>query len=60
MAAILQFQRKQDAEQRVFAVGHTAEILIYTGVRFERIDFDALRHGDAAAPLTTQPARLAN
>lgn len=60
MAAILQFQRKQDAEQRVFAVGHTAEILIYTGVRFERIDFDALRNDDANINMNSTPARLAN
>jgi hypothetical protein len=56
MAAILQFQNRNKVEQPNFAPGHTATILIYTGVRFERIDFDALKTIEALE----QPARRAN
>jgi hypothetical protein len=43
MAAILQYQNRNKAEKPHFEVGHTAIILLYTGVRFERIDFAALK-----------------
>ncbi len=56
MAAILQFQNRNKAERPAFEPGHTATILIYTGVRFERIDFDALKNNEALE----QPARRAN
>jgi cytoplasmic iron level regulating protein YaaA (DUF328/UPF0246 family) len=59
MAAILQFQNRNKAERPVLASGHTATILIYTGVRFERIDFDALKSSELEQ-LNNQPARLAN
>jgi hypothetical protein len=44
MAAILQFDLcnkalRNKAERAPLAPDHTATILIYTGVRFERIDF---------------------
>ena len=56
MAAILQFQNRNKAERPALEPGHTATILIYTGVRFERIDFDALKNNEALE----QPARRAN
>jgi hypothetical protein len=57
MAAILQFQKKQDGEKQAFTAGHSATILIYTGVRFERIDFAALTAmAQAMDPMT----RVAN
>lgn len=43
MAAILQFQNRKKSERPVFEAGHSALILMYTGVRFERIDFEALK-----------------
>ena len=43
MAAILQFQNRKKSERLTFAAGHSALILMYTGVRFERIDFEALK-----------------
>jgi hypothetical protein len=43
MAAILQFQFRKKSEKPVFEAGHSALILMYTGVRFERIDFEALK-----------------
>jgi hypothetical protein len=54
MAAILQFQKQTKAERPVFEPGHSATILIYTGVRVERIDFEALRQE------AREPARVAN
>lgn len=59
MAAILQFQNQTKAEKPAFAPGHTATILLYTGVRFERIDFDALKN-QTTDQLHAEPARLAN
>lgn len=58
MAAILQFNKKQPGEKPDFAPGHSATILLYTGVRFERIDFDALKHLDNDE--TSAPTRRAN
>jgi hypothetical protein len=43
MAAILQFQHISKPERPQFDAGHTATILMYTGVRIERIDFEAQR-----------------
>jgi hypothetical protein len=62
MAAILQFHKKQPGENQDFAPGHSATILLYTGVRFERIDFDALKHreDETAARQDAVPTRLAN
>jgi cytoplasmic iron level regulating protein YaaA (DUF328/UPF0246 family) len=59
MAAILQFQNRNKAEKPALAPGHTATILLYTGVRFERIDFDALKNNQVEQ-LHTEPARIAN
>ena len=62
MAAILQFQNRKKSDRPSFAAGHSALILMYTGVRFERIDFEALKsletseHNDAPAAA----ARFAN
>ena len=62
MAAILQFQLRSKAEKPELAPGHSATILMYTGVRFERIDFDALKGGQQMQTelLCNAPARLAN
>jgi hypothetical protein len=59
MAAILQFQNRNKAEKPAHAPGHTAKILLYTGVRFERIDFEALRTSESEQ-LHAEPARIAN
>jgi hypothetical protein len=58
MAAILQFQNRKKLERPVFEEGHSALILMYTGVRFERIDFEALKSGEPAI-LENQPATAA-
>ncbi len=58
MAAILQFQNRNKAEKPTLAPGHTATILLYTGVRFERIDFDALKSQTQVH--LAEPTRLAN
>ncbi len=62
MAAILQFQQREKAEKPRFEVGHSAVILLYTGVRFERIDFEALRSESPGAQhtLPAASARFAN
>lgn len=59
MAAILQFQNSNKSEKLVFAPGHTATILLYTGVRFERIDFEALKTQTTEHQLV-EPTRIAN
>jgi cytoplasmic iron level regulating protein YaaA (DUF328/UPF0246 family) len=62
MAAILQFQNRKKSERPVFVAGHSALILMYTGVRFERIDFEALK-SEANSILENQTvatARFAN
>jgi cytoplasmic iron level regulating protein YaaA (DUF328/UPF0246 family) len=59
MAAILQFQHSNKADKPDFAPGHTATILLYTGVRFERIDFEALKAQSTQQHLA-EPVRLAN
>jgi hypothetical protein len=58
MAAILQFEKHNKADKPAvqFEAGQSAKILMFTGVRFERIDFAALKdtlHLNA-------PARAAN
>ena len=58
MAAILQFQKRSTSEMPTFEPGHTATILIYNGVRIERIDFEALR--DKARAGLEGPTRIAN
>ena len=58
MAAILQFQKRSTSEMPAFQPGHTATILIYNGVRIERIDFEALR--DKARAGLEAPTRIAN
>jgi hypothetical protein len=58
MAAILQFQNRKKSERPVFEAGHSALILMYTGVRFERIDFEALK-SEANSILENQPAATA-
>jgi hypothetical protein len=58
MAAILQFQHRKKSEPTSFDAGHSALILLYTGVRFERIDFEALR-SEAHAERKTIPAATA-
>jgi hypothetical protein len=58
MAAILQFQQRSTTEKPVFESGHTATILIYNGVRVERIDFEALREKSRSA--MDGPTRIAN
>jgi hypothetical protein len=62
MAAILQFDKKQRADKLDLPSGHTATILLYTGVRFERIDFAAIREDAANTLLQSDmgPARRAN
>lgn len=62
MAAILQFQNRKKSERQSFHAGHTALILMFTGVRFERIDFEALK-SEASLTLEdkqTATARFAN
>ncbi len=58
MAAILQFQKRSITEKSLWEPGHTATILIYNGVRVERIDFDDLRNKADLA--LDSPARIAN
>jgi cytoplasmic iron level regulating protein YaaA (DUF328/UPF0246 family) len=58
MAAILQFQHRDKTEKPHFEPGHSATILMYTGVRFERIDFEALR--DTTRHNLESPVRIAN
>ncbi len=62
MAAILQFQHRSKTDKPALAAGHTATILMYTGVRFERIDFDALKSVDNLDEhiLPAATARFAN
>jgi hypothetical protein len=62
MAAILQFEKKVRPDMQDLPSGHTATILLYTGVRFERIDFAAIRESSLAelAHGTLGPARRAN
>jgi hypothetical protein len=61
MAAILQFEkhRKLLKAATALAPGQNAKILMFTGVRFERIDFDALKAQHDAMQMTV-PARIAN
>jgi hypothetical protein len=51
MAAILQFEKHNKLEKSVisFEAGHSAKILLFTGVRFERIDFEAVKDLQVAA-----------
>jgi hypothetical protein len=58
MAAILQFQQRSTTEKPVFEPGHSATILIYNGVRVERIDFEALR--EQSRSVIDEPTRIAN
>jgi cytoplasmic iron level regulating protein YaaA (DUF328/UPF0246 family) len=58
MAAILQFQKRKKTDRPQFETGHSAVILMYTGVRFERIDFEALK-SEANSILENQPAATA-
>lgn len=58
MAAILQFQKRSTSERPVFELGHSATILIFNGVRIERIDFEAMREKARAA--AEAPTRIAN
>ncbi len=58
MAAILQFQQRSIIEKPALEPGHTATILIYNGVRVERIDFEAMR--DKARLAIDAPTRIAN
>jgi hypothetical protein len=60
MAAILQFQQRSKAEKPEFAPGHSATILMYTGVRFERIDFESLKHQGEHDVDMPAPTRRAN
>jgi cytoplasmic iron level regulating protein YaaA (DUF328/UPF0246 family) len=62
MAAILQFQNRKKSERPSFEAGHTALILMYTGVRFERIDFEALKSksNSTLEDQQTATARFAN
>jgi hypothetical protein len=43
MAVILQFQTTSKPDRPHLEPGHSATILMYTGVRMERIDFEAQR-----------------
>lgn len=58
MAAILQFQPISKPERLQFDAGHTATILMYTGVRIERIDFEAQR--EKARLAESSLTRIAN
>jgi hypothetical protein len=61
MAAILQFEQRTRPSLAPLPADHTAQILMYTGVRFERIDFDALKNAVTLGDSRSQePARLAN
>jgi hypothetical protein len=60
MAVILQFI-KREAAQPALPEGHSAQILIYNGVRFERLDGDSATPTPVAADIThTGQTRLAN
>jgi hypothetical protein len=58
MAAILQFQKRSTIEKTLLEPGHSATILMYTGVRIERIDFEALR--DKVRSGLHESVRIAN
>jgi hypothetical protein len=62
MAALLQFQRREKSTVFDLNEGHTATILLFTGVRFERIDFAALNDASETNQLQTKatPTRRAN
>jgi hypothetical protein len=62
MAAILQFEPRTKNHSDKLPPDHSAQILMYTGVRFERIDFEAVRHNQLRDSVseTASPARLAN
>jgi hypothetical protein len=61
MAAILQFEKHRKLLKAAAALtpGHSAKILLFNGVRFERIDFDALKAQHDAMQMTV-PTRIAN
>ena len=58
MAAILQFQKRSTFETPAFEPGHSATIIIFNGVRVERIDFEALR--EKSRMEMDGPTRIAN
>jgi hypothetical protein len=62
MAAILQFQHREKSSVTALVEGHTATILLFTGVRFERIDFAALNTTHEPSPQQAEatPTRRAN
>jgi hypothetical protein len=62
MAAILQFQHREKSHVKDLVAGHTATILLFTGVRFERIDFAALNTAPDDNQLLSKasPKRRAN
>jgi hypothetical protein len=41
MAVVLQFVKRSNSEKQSFASDHTAQILIYNGVRHERLETDS-------------------
>jgi hypothetical protein len=62
MAALLQFEPRLKANMPDLAKGHTAKILMFTGVRFERIDFAALKHSETTKEQSNanERTRIAN
>jgi hypothetical protein len=58
MAVILQFQFTSKPDRPHYEPGHSATILMYTGVRIERIDFEAQRM--MARLAESERARVAN
>jgi hypothetical protein len=58
MAVILQFQTISKPDRPQYEPGHSATILMYTGVRIERIDFEAQRM--MARLAESELARIAN
>jgi hypothetical protein len=58
MAVILQFQSTGKPDRPQLEPGHTATILMYTGVTIERIDFEAQR--TVARLAESELARVAN
>jgi hypothetical protein len=60
MATLLQFVKPSTSEKRVFAADHTATILIYNGVRFERLEADEANTPEHQPKALPGPARRAN
>jgi hypothetical protein len=59
MAVVLQFVKRSTSEKPSFSADHTAQILIYNGVRHERLEtVEDVDSGET--PTRSSPRRRAN